>query len=261
MVARLGTNLNSLRVQTQLARSTEQSNRISERLSSGSRVNRPSDDAAGLAISASLRAQTRIQGQSIRNLNDGISAVSIAEGAIDQLCTILSRIEELAIQSMNGTFSSSQRTVMQQEVTPLQAEWNRIVESTTYNGRQLLTGTSSQILLQGGRGDGSAVNLQVGKEALAGGFGDAAGATTRVSTSSAEVEGNNTSTVDAISADGRYVAFYSTASNLVAGDTNGANDTFIKDTVTGVTTRVSTSSAGGEGNGARRLAFMSADGR
>ncbi len=98
MVARLGTNLNSLRVQTQLARSTEQSNRISERLSSGSRVNRPSDDAAGLAISASLRAQTRIQGQSIRNLNDGISAVSIAEGAIDQLCTILSRIEEMGRQ-------------------------------------------------------------------------------------------------------------------------------------------------------------------
>jgi len=102
---RIGTNTNAGMVHSRINQASDSVPRISERLSSGTRINRASDDAAGLAISSSLKAQTRIAGQSIRNLNDGISALSIADGAIESLTSILGRIEELSTQSMNGTFS------------------------------------------------------------------------------------------------------------------------------------------------------------
>jgi flagellin-like hook-associated protein FlgL len=225
------------------------------------RIARASDDAAGLAISSSLKAQTRLAGQSVRNLNDGISALSIAEGALDALGTILARIEELSVQAMNGASSNTQRAVMQKEVTELQSEWNRIVSSTTFNGKQLLTGSGSRMVLQGGTGVAGALGVQIGEAVLDNGVENAAGYVSRVSTASSGVQGNGGSYVTAISADGRYVAFHSYASNLVSGDTNATLDAFIKDTVTGVTTRVSTDSSGTQGNSQSTVSAISADGR
>jgi flagellin-like hook-associated protein FlgL len=261
MVMRIGSNLNSLMVQGRLARASDSVTKISERLSSGTRIARASDDAAGLAISSSLKAQTRLAGQSVRNLNDGISALSIAEGALDALGTILARIEELSVQAMNGASNDTQRAVMQKEVTELQSEWNRIVSSTTFNGKQLLTGSGSRMVLQGGTGVAGALGVQIGEAVLDNGVENAAGYVSRVSTASSGVQGNGGSYVTAISADGRYVAFHSYASNLVSGDTNATLDAFIKDTVTGVTTRVSTDSSGLQGNSQSTVSAISADGR
>ena len=122
MVFKLGSNVLSLTVQRNLSRSTQDLSTASERLSSGQRINRASDDAAGLAISMSLNVDSRVFTQGVRNLNDGLSAVTIADAAINELTSITQRIEELAVQSMNGTFSDTQRGSMQREVTALQAE-------------------------------------------------------------------------------------------------------------------------------------------
>jgi len=244
VVVKFGANLLSQTVQRQLGRATSDLSAVSERLSSGQRINKASDDAAGLAIASSLRADSRIFSQGIRNLNDGLSAVNIAEAAMGSLGGIVDRIKELSTQAMSGTFGETQRKSMQQEVTALQSEWNRVVESTSFNGVNLLTGNNTRTVLQGGKGVEATLAVQVGEAQLAGGLEGFAGGTSRVSTDSAGNQAvGGISRVPALSADGRYAAFYSFATNLVAGDTNVLADSFIKDTVTGGTTRISTDSA------------------
>jgi flagellin-like hook-associated protein FlgL len=260
---KLGTNILSQKVQRNLGRATTDLSTTSERLASGMRINKASDDAAGLAIAASLNADTRIFTQGIRNLNDGLSAGNIAEGAMEQLGNIILRIEELSTQSANGTYSDKQRDSLQKEATALVAEWNRILESTSFNGRNLLTG-DTRTVLQGGKGSEGTLAVQIGEAQLAGGLEGSGGTgTTRVSTDSAGNEAmGGSSQVTALSADGRYAAFYSAASNLIAGDTNGQTDSFIKDTLTGVITRISTDSSGNQAmGGASFVNAISADGR
>lgn len=259
---RLGTNILSQKVQRNLSRVTEDLSKTSERLASGMRINRASDDAAGLAISTSLNANARVYSQGVRNLNDGISVVSIAEGALNELGTIVLRIQELATQSMNGTLSDTQRASLQKEVGALQDEWNRVVESTTFNGRTLLTGTSTESSLQGGKGTSGTLNIRIGEASL-GLTTDPtrAGLTARTDTGSNGNTPNGTSNAVFLSADGRYVAFNSTATNITSGDTNGAQDVFIKDTVTGETRLVSSSSSGAQGNDLSHVGGISGDGR
>ncbi len=251
MVVRIGSNILSQTVQRNLARSTADLGTASERLASGQRINKGSDDAAGLAIATSLRTDSRIFAQGIRNLNDGLSFSNIAESAMDSLTFITDRIQELSTQAMSGTFGDTQRQSLQKEVTALQSEWNRIVEGTTFNGRNLLTGADTRTVLQGGKGVDGTLAVQIGEAQLAGGLEGFGGrGTTRISTDSAGNQATGgTSAVTALSADGRYVAFWSQATNLVAGDTNGLTDSFIKDTLTGVTTRISTDSAGNQATG------------
>jgi flagellin-like hook-associated protein FlgL len=256
-VIKLGANILSQVVQRHLGGATAELSKVSERLASGQRINKASDDAAGLAISMSLNADSRIFSQGIRNLNDGISANSIAEGAMTQLGNIVERIEELATQSMNGTFSDVQRASMQKEVAAIQSEWNRIVESTTFNGTNLLTGESTRIVLQGGKGDSGTLTIQIGEEGIAGAAEGAAG---RLSTVSIRSDGANTgngaSDNVSMSADGRYVVFDSTSTNLVIGDANGNKDIFLRDTLTGVTQILTQG-----GNGDSSNPVMSANGR
>jgi len=262
-VIKIGTNILSQTVQRNLGRATSDLSTTSERLASGMRINKASDDAAGLAIAASLNADTKIFTQGIRNLNDGLSAANIAEGAMEQLGNIIIRIEELATQSANGTYSDTQRDSLQKEATALVAEWNRIVESTSFNGRELLTGNSTRTVLQGGKGAEGTLAVQIGEAQLAGGLEGYGGTgTTRVSTDSAGNQATGGySTVSAISPDGRYVVFYSNATNIVSGDTNTSTDVFLKDIVTGATTRVSTNSSGNQGNSSSTIAAISSDGR
>jgi flagellin-like hook-associated protein FlgL len=258
---KLGTNITAQFLRQQFGRAAEDLSTATQRLASGQRIVKPSDDPAGLAIAERLSTDARIYTQGVRNLNTGISAISIAEGAMNEMVNILDRIDELAKQSQNGTLTQTQRNVMQQEVTALQSEWNRIIESTTFNGTQLLTGNDTRLVLQGSEGTNGTLAVQFGEEQLAGGMTGYAGGTTRVSTDSAGGQGNDKSYVRAISADGRFVAFNSDASNLVAGDTNGVRDAFIKDMLTGVTTRISTDSAGGQVNSYSAVSAISADGR
>lgn len=145
----INSNISSLKAQRQLSVSTDSLGRIFEKLSSGQRINRASDDAAGLAIADSLKANQRVALVAVRNANDGISSIAIADGALGQIGNVLSRLAELSEQSANGTYSTSQRSALQNEFVALGSEIERIAVTTTFNGVTLLSGTS-QITLQVG---------------------------------------------------------------------------------------------------------------
>lgn len=142
--------MSSLRTQRALTETTAGLNRSFERLASGLRISRASDDAAGLAVASGLAAQRRIFNQGIRNLNDGLSLLNIAEGAVQELSSILMRMSELAEQSANGVLSAPQRKALQGESDALHAEYHRIVASTSFNGTNLLATSSSTLELQAG---------------------------------------------------------------------------------------------------------------
>jgi len=114
-----------------------------EKLSTGLRVNRASDDAAGLAISEGLRSQVRGVEQAKKNALDGVSALNIAEGAFNEIHNIMQRQRELAVQSATATYSSTERDYMEQEFKALNSEIGRIVSSTNFNGIKLLVNTDT----------------------------------------------------------------------------------------------------------------------
>jgi len=145
----INTNVAALNAQRRLGNSTSALRGSFERLSSGLRIVRAKDDSAGLAIADSLRADGRIASVAIRNANDGISLISIADGALDQMSSVLTRMAELSEQSANGVLAVDQRSALQQEFVALGSEINRIAVTTTFNGLQLLSG-------------GATVQLQVG---------------------------------------------------------------------------------------------------
>lgn len=147
----IGSNIASLKTQRRLAAATDALSSTYERLSSGQRINKASDDAAGLAIASTLNAKSRIFHQAIRNINDGVSATNIVVGAVENLQSVLSRLEELATQAENGTFSFKQRASIDKEAQALRKEYNRIVQSTTFNGQNLFTRDAS-IQIQAGEG-------------------------------------------------------------------------------------------------------------
>lgn len=132
------------------------------RLSSGMRINSAADDAAGLAIADSLRADGRIFAQGIRNLNDGISALNIAQGSLQQLSSIVTRQLELAEQAANGIYGTSQRRALHNEVDALVNEFNRIVYSTSFNGQNVLDGSLSSLRLQAGYGLNGGIETSIG---------------------------------------------------------------------------------------------------
>jgi len=149
MALTINTNIASLNAQRRLSASTGDLRQSFERLSSGLRIVRAKDDAAGLAIADTLRADQRIASVAIRNANDGISLISISDGALNEIGNVLQRLGELAEQSANGTLSSSQRSALDQEFSALGSEITRISNTTSFNGLQLLSGSSSVSLQVG----------------------------------------------------------------------------------------------------------------
>ena len=145
----INTNVNAISAQRNLAGATDSLSASFSRLSSGLRINKASDDAAGLAIADNLRSDVRLATQAIRNANDGISAIAIGEQALGKVGDILTRLSELAQQSATGLVSDTQRSAIQQEFTQLVSEIDRISNTTTFNGVNLLSA-------------GTTVNLQVG---------------------------------------------------------------------------------------------------
>jgi len=160
---RIGSNIAALQAQRQLAQSSNELSSVFERLASGQRINRASDDAAGLAIADRLGADRRLWGQSIANINDGISALAIADGALGQRSGILARLAELAEQSSNGTFSNVQRGSLNTEYQSLLREMSRIGESTSFNGINLFD-PNSPINLQVGVNGGA--NSRIGLDGI-----------------------------------------------------------------------------------------------
>ena len=149
MAITLGSNIASLQAQRRLGIASEQLGRTFEKLSSGQRINRASDDAAGLSIADALRAQSRIANIAVRNANDGISSIAIADTALGEIGNVLQRLAELAEQSANGVFSVSQRSALANEFVALGSEIERIASTTEFNGVRLLSGGSSLVLQVG----------------------------------------------------------------------------------------------------------------
>ncbi len=135
---RIGTNIAALRAGRLLAESSAELGRSFERLSSGLRINRASDDAAGLSISESLRADRRLYGTAQRNISDAVSVLSIADSVLGEQANTLSRLAELAEQAANGTFSTEQRRTLQKEYEQLIDEYGRLGDSAQFNGLALL---------------------------------------------------------------------------------------------------------------------------
>ena len=138
-----GLNISSLRTQRQINITTGRLNQAYERLSSGLRVNRSKDDAAGLAVAAKLRSDARVASVSARNANDGISIINIADQATGQINDVLIRLSEIAEQSANGTNTNDQRSALQNEFSALMEEIERIAHTTEFNGLYLLSSSEA----------------------------------------------------------------------------------------------------------------------
>jgi flagellin len=152
MGLRVNTNVASINAQRNLASVTDRLGGNFRRLSTGLRISTAADDAAGLAISERLRSQVRSLEQAKRNANDGISFVQTAEGALNEVSSILVRLRELAIQSSNGSVSNADKVTLDEEFQSLVDEVNRIGRSTEFNGIKLLDGSSSSVSFQVGFG-------------------------------------------------------------------------------------------------------------
>lgn len=145
----LRTNIESIRAQRDLSATTDRLRLSYARLSSGLRITRAADDAAGLAIAEQLKSDQRVASVAIRNANDGISIISITDGAMGQITNSLSRLAELAEQSANGVYDTTQRSALQLEFDAVSSEIQRIANTTEFNGLQLLT-QSNQVVFQVG---------------------------------------------------------------------------------------------------------------
>ncbi len=155
------TNVAALNGQRNLNSTSMKMGKVLEKLSSGYRINRAADDAAGLGISEKMRAQIRGNSQAIRNAQDGISMIQTAEGAMDEVHGILQRMRELGVQAANDTYDSAARESIGTELVQLRSEIDRIANATSFNGQNLLTGA-----LTGVNGGATGTDLVVG-DALA----------------------------------------------------------------------------------------------
>jgi flagellin len=142
MSLRINTNVEAFNAHRQLVTTEMSMSKAMEKLSSGLRINRAADDAAGLAISEKMRAQIRGVAQAHRNTMDGISMVQSAEGVLNEVHAIIQRVRELAVQYNNGTLSTSDRAAITSEITQLSAEVRRIITSTQFNSINILESTT-----------------------------------------------------------------------------------------------------------------------
>ncbi|BBM64101.1 polar flagellin F [Vibrio alfacsensis] len=161
MAITVNTNVSALVAQRNLSNATDMLNQSMERLSSGKRINSAKDDAAGLQISNRLQSQMRGLDVAVRNANDGISIMQTAEGAMDEVTNIMQRMRDLSLQSSNGSNSKAERLALQEEVSALNDELNRIAETTSFGGRKLLNGSFGQSSFQIGATSGEAVQVEL----------------------------------------------------------------------------------------------------
>jgi flagellin len=197
----INTNVMSLNSQRSLNRSQHSMNSALERLSSGLRINRAKDDAAGMAISERFSSQIRGLNQAVRNANDGISLVQTAEGATQEIGNMLQRMRELAVQSSNETYSASDRASLNDEYHALANEIRRITDVTEFNGTTLL-------------GSANTVSFQVGWEN---------GANNVITVSTVDVASAGTGSVGAVISTTTHISTATKANSLIAQVDNSIN--------------------------------------
>ena len=162
MAIRIFNNTASLNAQRILGANNDRLAKSVERISSGIRINRAADDAAGLAISEGLRSDIRATRQAVRNANDGISVINITEGALNEQASILIRLRELASQASTGTVGSTERQTIQLEFDALRLEIDRIAATTEFNGQKLVDGSLASSVSSGNQ-----IFIQVGIDSSA----------------------------------------------------------------------------------------------
>ena len=162
MPIRIFNNIASINSQRILGANNDRLAKSVERISSGIRINRAADDAAGLAISEGLRSDIRATRQAVRNANDGISVINITEGALNEQASILIRLRELASQASTGTVGSTERQTIQLEFDALRLEIDRIAATTEFNGQNLVDGSLASSVSSGNQ-----IFIQVGIDSSA----------------------------------------------------------------------------------------------
>ena len=162
MPIRIFNNIASINSQRILGANNDRLAQSVERISSGIRINRAADDAAGLAISEGLRSDIRASRQAVRNANDGISVINITEGALNEQASILIRLRELASQASTGTVGSTERQTIQLEFDALRLEIDRIAATTEFNGQKLVDGSLASSVSSGNQ-----IFIQVGIDSSA----------------------------------------------------------------------------------------------
>jgi flagellin len=160
MSLRINSNIEAFNAHRQLAATSDRASKSMERLSSGYRINRAADDAAGLAISEKLRGQINGLDQAQRNSQDAVSLVQTAEGSLNEVHSMLQRVRELAVQYQNGTLSTSDKAAITAEAAQLQSEIDRIGTGADFNGIKLLDGTAGTISFQVGANDGDVITVK-----------------------------------------------------------------------------------------------------
>lgn len=150
MTLRINTNVNSVFAQKNLSRTQERLRGNFEHLSSGLRITKAADDAAGLAVSENMRAEIKSLKQAQRNTNDGISMVQTAESALQEVTDIVSRMRELSVEASSGVLQATERAYLQTEFSALQDEIDRISDTNNFNGLQLSDGTNATVSVQVG---------------------------------------------------------------------------------------------------------------
>jgi len=150
MGLRINTNIQALAAQRHLAINGDMQKASLEKMASGSRINKAGDDAAGLAISEKMKADIRSLRQATRNTNDGVSLIQTAEGAMNEIGNVVTRMRELSIQAASDTIGDTERGFVNKEIQQLKAEINRISSVTEYNGTKLLDGSSPTLEFQVG---------------------------------------------------------------------------------------------------------------
>jgi flagellin len=167
---RINHNIASMVTQSSLYQVNQEMSKSLEKLSTGLRINRASDDAAGLGVSENLRTQVNGTAQATKNAQDGIAAITVAEGAANEVSSILQRMRELAVQSANDTLTSTERSYTNSEFQALSSEIDRIASVTNYNRQELLSTTAGRFGLNTGGSSGSVLwvdaNHTVGTDSI-----------------------------------------------------------------------------------------------
>ena len=210
-MAVVNTNVNASVAQNALVRNERSMNQAMERLSTGQRINSAGDDAAGLAIASRMTSQIRGLETAVRNANDGISMISVADGALVEVGNMLQRMRELALQASNGTTTSTDRNYLNAEYVNLAAEIERIAQNTEWNGQDILDATAN------GATNG-VVNFQVGAnggQTIAVYFGNA--------TNADITSGNNAAVASGIMASVASAAATISADSTASAITRGAS--------------------------------------
>jgi flagellin len=159
MALRINSNVDAMAAHRHLSQTSDKISSAMERLSSGLRINRAADDAAGLGISEKMRGQIRGLAQAQRNIQDGVSMVQTAEGNLDEVHSILQRVRELAVEYKNGSLSQSGKDAIQSEVDQLKNEIDRIGTSAVFNGIHMLDSSAAAVSFQVGANDNETITV------------------------------------------------------------------------------------------------------